>query len=494
MSLSMEERLKRRKLDALKRGVHRVSGGEALSMATHVVGIGRAGAGVIAETLRKLEPTSPKLNALAIDIGDQDFAKLRSLAQRIPPERAALTIVALDVPTLDCLLSVLRQYPRFLSLEYPHYSHNPMHAAWLPDSVCLPKAGSHFKRAVAKAIYGMAYYSEPRLLETVLRDFAASVDAANAQSVVAIVFGLGGGTGSGIAADLARHLSNRMFGRRVLVAGIGIAPCDGDPPEHTGSHLFPVLNELDCMGDDRKNRGVVQSCGELFRNPYTAGFIMVPQQHMWKASGDLAATHQRGNSEIASLLTIKGGANLWELLRLLNWVAAPSTQHSAARTPWGPKWIHMLGYADFAGQPITIGSDLPTQLGVKASFTPEFIEMRVPDTTDANAAAAASMLEEAFAPDVPPSTVGEGRETSIQFILPCMSKLDLALFYESRAAYEAKPSNERLLDHSLLLDQGVLLCEPSTCMAGMAGESLWGGNAWIAVPMVDLQGTMCHAT
>jgi hypothetical protein len=490
----MEERLKRRKLDALKRGVHRVTGGEALSMATHVVGIGRAGAGVVAETLRRLEPAAPKLNALVIDVGDQDFAELRSLAQSIPPERAAITIAALDVPTPDDLLDVLRQYPRFLSLEYPSYRHDPKYAAWLPDFISLPKAGSHFRRAVAKAIYGAAYYSGPRLLETVLRDFASGVDAANAQSVVAIVFGLGGGTGSGIAADLARHLSNRMFGRRVLVAGIGIAPCDGDPAEHTGGHLFPILNELDCMGDDSKNRGVVQSCGELFRNPYTAGFIMVPQQHMWNASNDLAATHRRGNSEIASLLTIKGGAHLWELLRLLNWVAAPSTQHSAARTPWGPRWIHLLGYADLAGQPIAIGPDLPTQLGVTRNFRPEFIEMRVPDTTDANAAVAASKLKEVFAPDVPPSIVGGGRENSIQFILPCISKLDLGLFYKSRAAYEVTSSSERLLDHSLLLDQGVVLCEPSTRMAGMAGQSLPGGNGWIAVPMIDLQGAMSHAT
>ncbi len=66
----MEERLKRRKLDALKRGVHRATGGEALPVATHVVGIGKAGAGAIVEMLRRLKPGAPKFTALAVDIGD----------------------------------------------------------------------------------------------------------------------------------------------------------------------------------------------------------------------------------------------------------------------------------------------------------------------------------------------------------------------------------------------------------------------------------------
>lgn len=213
------------------------------------------------------------------------------------------------------------------------------------------------------------------MLERALRAFAAGVDAERSQAVVAIVFGMGGGTGSGIAVDLARHLSNRIFGRRVLVAGIGIAPCDGDPQQQTGASMFPLVNELECLADEHKNGGVVASCGELFRNPFTAGFIMVPQQHVWQATQSLAETQRRGNQETAALLTGRSGTNLWELLRLLNWVAAPSTQHSAARTPWGPKWIHVLGYADTAG-PVAIGPDLMVQLGLLPGYVPEYVEMQ----------------------------------------------------------------------------------------------------------------------
>ncbi len=488
MSASMNDILKRRKLDALKRGVHKLTGDEAVPIATHVVGIGRAGARAIAETISALEPGAPKMLALAVDIGDQDLRDLRALASATPPDRAEVITVALDVPERDALLAALERYPEYLKLEYPRFYWNTAYEPWLARSVELPRTGDHIPRAVAKAVYGQAFYGGNRALQRVLRDFAASIEAANAQAVIAVVFGLGGGTGSGIGVDLARHLSAGMFGRRALVAGIGIAPCEGDLPLHAGGRLFPVLNELDCLADEGKNRGVVAACGDLFRNPFTAGFIMVPQQHVWASTKDLAATQRRGNEEIATLLAGRRGANFLETLRMLNWVAAPSTQHSAARTPWGRKWIHMLGYADESGRPIALTPDLPEQIGLLAGYHPEFIEVRLSDAAVAGASAVVSNLEAAFAPDVPPQTVAGAREGAVQFVLPSLSKTDLRQFLEARDAYDREDREQKLLDHSLLLEQGVLLSEPSTQLEGMAGASLAGTDRWIAVPLAELRG------
>ena len=482
MSLSMEVRLKRRKLDALKRGVHRIGGDESVHMSTHVIGIGKSGVEAIAEILRTRGAGSPCITALAIDIGDHDLGPLRQLAEGIPADQAKITIVSLDVPRLDDLLATLGQYGEFLRLEYPQYRWHEQ-VAWLDNSTKLPEAGSHFPRAVAKAIYGHAYYKAPRRLEQALRAFAADVDAQQSQAAVAIIFGLGGGTGSGIAVDLARHLSNGLFGRRVLVAGIGIAPCAGDAPEHSGGSLFPVINELDLVSDETKNRGVTISCGELFRNPFTAGFILVPQQHIFAQTRDLVATHRWIDRQIATLISGRGGANLWELLRLLNWVAAPSTQHSAARTPWGAQWIHMLCSVDLTESAET----LPARLGLLPRYQPEFIEIRAPAVDDA-AAALAAVVEAAFHPDVPAHVVDGNRDGAAQFILPRIRKDDLALFQEARAAYEAQSPDQRRLGHALLLDQGVLLCEPSTKFDGMAGASLPGSDGWIAVPLADVHG------
>lgn len=337
---------------------------------------------------------------------------------------------------------------------------------------------------MAKAVYGAAYYAGSRTLEHTLQTFAATVEAVQGrtQAVVPIVFGLGDSAGSGIVVDLARHLSTKMFGRRVLVAGIGIAPCDGDPAEFQGGHLFAVMNELDCLNDEAKNQGVVASCGELFRNPFTAGFILVPTQHVWAATHDLAATRDRANQEVAALLTSKGGASLWETLRLLNWVAAPSTQHSAARTPWGAKWVHVLGYADTAG-PVGAG---PAAMGLLPGYRPEFVEARVAEVAGADTAAAA--INAAFDPDLPVQLVGGGRAGSVQFVLPSLSKTEFGFFFKARNAYDTEPEERRLLDHSMLLEQGVLISEPSTRLAGMAGASVGASACWIAVPLDELRG------
>jgi len=363
----------------------------------------------------------------------------------------------------------------------------------------LPRAGDHVRRAVAKAIYGRAYYAPPRTIERALRAFAAGIEAEQSQVMVAMVFGMGGGTGSGIAVDLARHLSTCMFGRRVLMAGIGIAPCGGDVPERDGGAMYALLNELDIMSDETKSRGVVMSCGELFRNPFTAGFIMVQQDQVWQASHDLAETQRRGTQEVASLLTTGGGTNLWELLRLLNWVAAPSTQHSAARTPWGARWIHMLGFADITraertGTIVTIDQTLMQRLGLLSSYTPEFVELRVAGLDEAVAASVAADMAIAVKPDVAPNVIEGGYADSVQFILPSISKIHLSGLTGWRSAYESETLADKLLDHSLLLEQGILLSEPSTRIAGMAGASLWGGDSWIAVPLASLRGDELPAT
>jgi hypothetical protein len=483
----MDERLQRRKLEALRRGVHRMSGAPALPVSTHVVGVGAAGAGAVAAMLRAATPGAPKLSALVVDVGDHDLAELRGLAAALPEDAAEIAFVSLDVPDEDTLLAALRSYPQHLAVEYPRYVWGAGYEPWLTAPVTLPAAGGHAARAVAKAIYGVAYYTGARPMERALRAFAASVQEARAQSVIAIVFGLGGGAGGGIAVDLARHLSTRMLGRATLVAGVGVAPCDGDAPKHRGAQLYAALNELDCLGDEAKNRGVVASCGDLFANPFTAGFIVVPQQHAWLATRDLGRTRARTSDEVASFVTGNAGVNLWETLRLLNWVAAPSTQHSAARTPWGAKWVHVLGFADAAGGAIAAGPDLARRMGLRAGYAPEFIEMRA-SALGPEADACACLLAEAFSPDVPPQVADGARENSIQFILPRAAKADLMAFAVARDAYDAAAMPDRVMAHSMLLEQGVLLSERSTRLEGMAGASLGAGSSWVAVPFDALRG------
>ena len=364
-----EAKLQQRKLDALKRGVHRIADVAGLPYGVHLIGVGGAGVRVVEQFLRDapadlLDVPGSRFTALALDIGEQDLAGVRALAGRLGPERSQVEAMALPLPSAASLQDSLSRYRDFLKLEYPMYHANPDAAAWLPPQAVGATAGRSLPRALAKAVYGQAYYDGDRPMAAALKRFARSVEATGGDALVCLVFGLGGGTGSGIAPDLARHLSNGLFGRRVLVTGMGIAPHEADAPEHRGAALFPALAELDVLCDEDKNRGVTLSCGDLYKNPFTAGFVVVPPP----PDGDLPAAQAAVNHQLAGLLLQRRGANLWEALRLLNWVAAPSTQHSAARTPWGARWIHLLGHG--AEPAVPPPGSVHAALGLRPGYAP----------------------------------------------------------------------------------------------------------------------------
>ena len=490
MVVSTEERLAKRKLDALKRGIHRVGKDQASPLSLNIVGVGKAGADVVERLLTEIPETAGSFSAIIVDIGDGDLAGVREAANT-RSDRAVVEIIALAAIPVADLMTAMAEYGTFLELEYPWYRGPREVINWLPlDDALHDQAvdGLGASRAYAKALYGVSYYAGDREMRAALRRFGERVTASDTQPVVCMVFGMGGGTGGGIAVDLARHLSTVILGRAALTVGVGILPCAGDRTGHRGGPLYACLNELDCFGDEAKNEGVVQSCGELFRNPFTAGFLVVPQQHVWEATKDIEATHARVSREIADLLSVDGGRNLLELLRLLNWVAAPSTQHSAARTPFGAKWIHMLAFADYEG-PLSIGNKTLAELGLRSTYHPEYIELRVSEEGSA-ADAVATKLASVFSPDVPPQIIaGGGSATSVQYVLPCLGKFDLEIFYDARAAYDASSPSQRVLDHAMLLELGVVLSEPSTRLVGMAGAGLHGGDGWVAVPLEGLRVT-----
>jgi hypothetical protein len=491
---STEAKLQQRKLDALRRGVHRVADADSLPFGVHVIGVGGAGAKVVEALLRDapedlLANSGSRLSVLAVDIGEASLTGVQSLANRFPASSAHVETLALRLPSAAALAQTLHNYRGHLELEYPLMQGHGEFVPWIEAQAALPATGEPVPRALAKAVYGQAYYEEGRPMAAALKRFAASTNATQGDAVVCIVFGLGGGSGSGMALDLARHLSNGLFGRRVLVMGIGIAPCDGDAPVHRGGQVFTALNELDGLCDEGQNKGVVQACGELYKNPFTAGFLLVPQQPTYARTNDLAATHERVDHEIAALLTQRHGANLWEVLRLLNWVAAPSTQHSAARTPWGAKWMHLLGFADASDPPDATARALADELGVLSGYAPEFIEVRVPQAGDA-ATAWAHALDVSFRPEATTSVAAGGAPGSVQFVLPRVGKAELALFYGARSAYDRLPPDARVLAHALLLERGIVLCEPSTRIEGMAGAGLGGGAGWVAVPFDQMRGPL----
>lgn len=143
--------------------------------------------------------------------------------------------------------------------------------------------------------------------------------------------------------------------------------------------------------------------------------------------------------------------------------------------------MHLLGFAAATAAPDQAAREWVDHLGVLPGYQAEFIELRM---AEAGAAASswAAPLDATFAPQAAPSVASGGVSGSRQFVLPRAGKADLALFYDARGAYHRLPPVQRVPGDALLLVRGVVLCEPSTRIDGMADAGLGGGAALVAIP------------
>lgn len=481
------------RIEALRNeGVHRAREHEG-PFSLHVLGLGGTGAAVITQLLRDrpegfLADPSIRFSALAVDIGDDDLGQVREAGANLPPDRSFLRTVALPIPTKPELRTNLNRYREFLKMEYPRYYWNPNYEPWLPEEVDLPAPGEHFPRALAKAVYGSEYYRGHEVA-TALDDFAGSVLASQATPLVVVVFSLAGGVGSGIVVEIARHLSSIKLGRRPWVVGVGVLPCAGDPAQAFDGSLFPVINELDCMIDTEKNKGVMAVWGDLYKNPFTGGFFAVPQDDVYALTGDLAQTHSYVDAGIAGFLARNDSVHLYETLKALNWLAVPADAwHPAIRGEPSERWINVLTTRTVAD----IGT--LSSGGLVKGFSTEYLEARALGPKDAFSAKVTTQLAEQL-PQVASSTVEpvvlqveSSDEPMVSVCVPRASKLDLEAFFAARDTYDTLSWEEKLLKHSWLLDLGVMLCEPSIRFDGMGGECIWGCACWVVVPYAAIRG------
>lgn len=454
------------RIEALsKESVHHAGDHEG-PFTLHVLGLGGVGAAVITELLS--DPPEG-FTALAVDIGDSNLAALRQAAASAPA--GSVTTVDLPIPTRAELSTALNRYREFLKMEYPRYYWNPNYEPWLPDDLEIPAGGEPMPRAIAKAIYGSEYYQN-REITGALDAFAAGILAGDTTPLVVIAFSLGDSVGSAIVVEIARHLSSIKLGRRPWVVGVGVMPTTPDPA------LFPVINELDCMIDTEKNKGVMAVWGDLYKNPFTGGFFAVPEND----GGESVVPG------IASFLSAEGSKHLYETLKALNWLAVPGEQwHPAIRGEQSDRWINVLATRSLreAG---SLGS-----LGLTKGFSTEYAEARVFGSgKEAKAAAKAvgEAIPQVAATRVDPVVQSVQRSGAgfVSVVLPRASKLDLELFVPSRDRYDALEWEEKLLLHSWLLDLGVMLCEPSIRFDGMGGECIWGCACWVVVPHAAIRG------
>jgi hypothetical protein len=521
----------------MSKSMYHSATGEQSPHCLHVVGIGRTGAGYVSGLLRTgeiedmLENPKARFAALVVDIGDDDTREASDYAEAfverlkergIPPERFHYQCVSLDVPERNDLFGTLRRMREHLKLEYPRYYWNPNYEPWLPAKMKMPETGDHIPRALAKAIYAKAYYDGDRPLEKALTAFANHIEEAQLPSLVLCCFSLAGGTGSGIVVDLARHLSSVKLGRRIPVIGVGQLPSSGDGD--VGPSLFPTLNEIDCMLDDDKNAGVCAVWGDLYRSPFTGGFMAINIEHSWQrltsyTDAGVPAVRDRIRQEVTNKFAQDSfmrfaarddGRVLFRALRPAGFTGAPHETISGKSRNWTlfnlAKFTHP-GVQVLPGEPISKWHKVMDQWvghlddysGLNKDFRTDYCEVHVHAPREIgfehiDAALKAKITESFLIPGEDSTFQIENLEnfdhltSYADIILPGMAKTDLDIFWKSRDEYDKLDWEEKLMEHSWLLDLGVLLSEPAIRFDGMAGECLWGCACWVVVPYDQMRG------
>lgn len=520
----------------------------------HAVGIGKTGAQMIDALLRTgeledmLDDPRARFTALSVDIGDADMAQMRQYAdsfldrlrdREIPTERAQIRTVDLPVPSADELNRSLSQYPEWLSTEFPRFDYRLAFQTWISPDLSMPNADKHyvgqleqpgqdehFSRAVAKAIYANAYYGGDRVLSRELDDFVRSIDQTRLPSMVLVFFGIGGGTGSGMVVDLARHLTNNRLGRRIPVIGVGTLPCSGDPEYQRGASVYTTLNDLDCMLDEAKNQAITSVWGDLYKNPFNGGFLALPQEHAWERlhryttikkgvrpevrhHQALHVTNKFVDDSFCRYVLNDYGRELFRVLRPSGYTGAPHERVSPGSKNWTIFDVAKLthpGVQVLPGEPMSKWRDMiatwidfiPQYLGVREGFKTDYIEAHTFSARSRWNDRLQRKLEETLSQFLLPGDDGTLKTSVGEFfdeltvytnvIVPGVARPDLTAFHTARELYDALPEQDRIAHHAFLLELGIALSERNQEFGDYAGMALGEGGTPTTISYDDIRG------
>ena len=121
------------------------------------------------------------------------------------------------------------------------------------------------RRALAKAIYALNYY-QLGIIRNCINAFKEQALSSIVTPTVVLVYGLGGGTGSGVFFDFARHL-RKVLGSGVAIIAFVITPCGGDDPPAKGCSAFVAMNELSLLLNKDYNEYVIKAIRRTLPKP-----------------------------------------------------------------------------------------------------------------------------------------------------------------------------------------------------------------------------------
>ncbi len=291
-----------------------------------LIGLGSAGTNIVEaflnsqKTQELLENDLTRLSLLAIDIADPEIRCLQESNEKmcksmvkagIPSERLRLIAQSVKFPTAEAMFDFINQkYGEYITAEGSKLNN---FIPWLNSTMAIPPmaGGAGRRRALAKAIYALNYY-QLGIIRNCINSFKEQALSSIITPTVILVYGLGGGTGSGVFFDFARHL-RKVLGSGVPIIAFVVTPCGGDDPPAKGCSAFVAMNELSLLLNREYNENVVKTFGDYYRNPLNA-LIYVPLLPAFSKVGNIVSARKEIDDMFVDMLYILMDFDLADLL------------------------------------------------------------------------------------------------------------------------------------------------------------------------------------
>jgi len=267
-----------------------------------------------------LQSDIARVSLLAIDIADAEIRALMETNEKvmkamvkagIPRERMRLVAQSIKFPTAETMFDFINQkYNEYLVNEGAKIED---FKPWLTSTMAIPPmaGGAGRRRALAKAIYALNYY-QLGIMKNSLNTFKEQTLSSIVTPTVILVYGLGGGTGSGVFFDFARHL-RKVLGSSVPIIAFVISPCGGDDPPAKGCSAFTAMNELSLLLNKDYNEYVTKTFGDYYRNPLNA-LIYLPLLPAYSKVGNIVSARREMDEMVVDMLYVLMDFDLADLM------------------------------------------------------------------------------------------------------------------------------------------------------------------------------------
>src|SRR3990170_1333104 len=182
----------------------------SLFASIHIIGLGGTGANIIQSLIesdrlsRLLSSEDFNIACLAIDVADGDIVSLQGAyratlgklgSRGISVDRLWVKTLNVKFNTPDSLFEFMERYDTYLNKEGITVKN---YKPWIKSSMSIPPlaGGVGRQRALSKAVYALNFFHYVEL-NSVMSVFKDRVLTSKYQPIVVILYGLGGGTGSG---------------------------------------------------------------------------------------------------------------------------------------------------------------------------------------------------------------------------------------------------------------------------------------------------------